>query len=351
MMTSVISAPVPTKAAVIGASGYIGGELVRLLLQHPHVKLTHATSTRYRGRPLSVAHPNLRDQTSLCFVSEEDVTECDAVFLATPHGTSTKAVDKWSALAPMVVDLSADFRLQDPHLRERYYSGPAPDASWLARFQPGIPELHRRQLHYASHIAVPGCMANAAILALHPLAKAGLIAGAVLIDARTGSSGGGRTPDEGSHHPERSGSLRMAKPHGHRHTAEIEQACEVPVHMTVTAVEAVRGVQVACHVTPARKVTERELWAVYRAAYQEEPFVRLVRERSALRRMPDPKILSGTNFCDIGLSLNAEGDHLVVVAAIDNLVKGGAGNAVQCFNIAVGHDETTGLRFPGLYPA
>ncbi|MFF9819236.1 N-acetyl-gamma-glutamyl-phosphate reductase [Streptomyces sp. NPDC014006] len=339
------------RASVIGAGGYIGGELLRLLLQHPHVELAQATSTRHRGRPLSAAHPNLRGQSDLSFVAEEDLSESDVVFLAVPHGASAKSIDTWSALAPMVVDLSADFRLHDPVRRERFYSGPAPQESWLTRFQPGIPELHRERLRGASHIAVPGCMANAAILALHPLAAAGLVAGTALVDARTGSSGGGRTPDEGSHHPERSGALRMAKPHGHRHTAEIEQACNVPVHMTVTGIEAVRGIQVACHITPSRTVTERELWALYRAAYRDEPFVRLVRERSALRRIPDPKILSGTNYCDIGLSLNAEGDHLIVVAAIDNLVKGGAGNAVQCFNIAAGHDESAGLRFAGLHPA
>jgi [amino group carrier protein]-6-phospho-L-2-aminoadipate/5-phospho-L-glutamate reductase len=339
------------RAAVIGGGGYIGGELVRLLLAHPKVELAHVTSTRLRGRPVRVAHPNLRNQTDLCFVADEDVTECDAVFLAVPHGASLNAVARWSAIAPLVVDLSADFRLAEPARRERYYPGPAPDPGWLARFQPGIPELNREGLREASHIAVPGCMANAAILALHPLTEAGLVAGAVLVDARTGSSGGGRTPDAGSHHPERSGALRLAKPHGHRHTAEIEQACGVHVRMTVTAVEAVRGVQVACHVTPARAVSERELWAVYRAAYRDEPFVRLVRERDALHRLPEPKILSGTNYCDIGFALDADGGHLIVVAALDNLVKGGAGNAVQCVNIASGWNESAGLRFAGLHPA
>ncbi|MEV5509373.1 N-acetyl-gamma-glutamyl-phosphate reductase [Streptomyces orinoci] len=339
------------KAAVIGAGGYISGELVRLLLQHPHLELAQATSTRHRGRLLSAAHPNLRDQSDLCFVSEDQLAPCDVVFLAMPHGAAAKSMDRWSALAPRVVDLSADFRLSDPSVRERYYPGAAPDPAWQSRFRPGIPELYRERLRGADHIAVPGCMANAAILALHPLAEAGLVRGPVLVDARTGSSGGGRTPDQGSHHPERSGALRIAKPHGHRHTAEIEQACGVPVRMTVTAVEAVRGVQAVLHITPAREVTERELWAVYRAAYREEPFVRLVRERSALHRIPEPRILGGSNYCDIGLSLGPEGDHLIVVAALDNLVKGGAGNAVQCVNIASGWDETAGLRFAGLHPA
>lgn len=338
------------RASVIGGGGYIGGELVRLLLQHPEIELAQVTSARHSGRPLRVVHPNLRDQTELCYVTDEEVTQCDAVFLAVPHGASMKSVDRWSAIAPVVVDLSADFRLTDSAERERYYGGAAPDPIWLSRFQPGIPELNRERLRGASHIAVPGCMANAAILALHPLAEAGLIEGAVLVDARTGSSGGGRTPDEGSHHPERSGALRMARPHGHRHIAEIEQACGVRVQMSVTAIEAVRGVQVACHITPARPVSERELWAVYRAAYRDEPFVRLVRERAALHGLPEPKILSGTNYCDIGLALNSGGDHLVVVAALDNLVKGGAGNAVHCLNIASGWAETAGLRFAGLHP-
>jgi [amino group carrier protein]-6-phospho-L-2-aminoadipate/5-phospho-L-glutamate reductase len=334
------------RATVVGGSGYIGGELVRLLLGHPEVELTQVTSTRYGGRPLRTAHPNLRGATSLTFTPDSEVAESDVVFLALPHGTAMKEIDRWASLAPRVIDLSADFRIHDDGLRERYYPGGVPDRTWLARFQTGLPELNRAGLRGANHIAVAGCMANAAILALHPIAE--LVAGTAVVDARTGSSGGGRVPDEGSHHPERSGVLRIAKPHGHRHLAEITQACRVPARMSVTAVEAVRGVQVVCHVTLSEPSTERDLWARYRNAYRDEPFVRLVRERSALHRMPEPKLLSGTNFCDIGLSL--DGDNLVVVSAIDNLVKGGAGNAVQCLNIAAGWDETAGLDFVGLHP-
>ncbi len=338
------------RASVVGGGGYIGGELVRLLLRHPEVEVAHVTSTRHDGRPLRAAHPNLRGQTTLCFVTDDKVDEADVVFLATPHGASQKSIDRWSAVAPTVVDLSADFRIRDDALRERYYPSGVPDPAWLARFTAGIPELNRDGLRGATHVAVAGCMASAAILALHPLAAAGLVTEPVIVDARTGSSGAGRTPDEGSHHPERSGAMRMAKPHGHRHIAEITQATGLAVHMSVTAVEAVRGVQVACHVTLDRTVTERDLWAVYRNAYRDEPFVRLIRERSALHRMPDPKHLSGTNFCDIGLALDPERNHLVVVSALDNLVKGGAGNAVQCLNIAAGLDESAGLDFIGLHP-
>ncbi len=338
------------RASVVGAGGYIGGEAVRLLAQHPMIELAQVTSNRNAGRPVHTAHPNLRGQTGLAFVGQDDLESCDVLFLATPHGVSGESIERWSALAPVVIDLSADFRLRDPAARARYYRGPAPDPGWLSRFEPGIPELNREGLRGAKHVAVAGCMANAAILALHPLAAAGLVDGPVIVDARTGSSGGGTTPDEGSHHPERSGALRMYKPHGHRHTAEIEQACGVPVRMSVTGVEAVRGVQVVCHVTPARPVTERDLWAVYRDAYGGEPFVRLIRERSPLRRLPEPKILSGTNFCDIGLALDPGGERVVVVSALDNLVKGGAGNAVQCLNLAFGWDERTGLGFAGLHP-
>jgi [amino group carrier protein]-6-phospho-L-2-aminoadipate/5-phospho-L-glutamate reductase len=337
------------RAAVVGGSGYIGGELVRLLLGHPHVELAYVTSERHAGRPLRAAHPNLRGHPR-SFVAPNEVGESDVVFLAVPHGAAMKDIDHWATRAPRIIDLSADFRIHDDTLRARYYPSGTPDPEWLSRFRTGIPELNRAGLHGATHISVAGCMANAAILALHPLAAAGLTTGTTLVDARTGSSGGGRTPDDGSHHPERSGALRMAKPHGHRHIAEIEQACGIPVHMSVTAVEAVRGVQVVCHVTLPGPLPERDVWAVYREAYRDEPFVRLVRERSALHRLPEPKLLSGTNFCDIGLTITPGTDHLIVVAAIDNLVKGGAGNAVQCLNIAAGWDETAGLGFMGLYP-
>ena len=334
------------RASVVGASGYIGGELVRLVAGHPILELGQVTSSRYAGRPVHAAHPNLRGQVAAQFVPAAELGPCDVLFLALPHGTTAGSISRWAELAPVLVDLGADFRLSDPVVHARHYGGPARDPLWCKRFEAGIPELNRAGLVGASFIAVAGCMANAAILALWPVAS--LVVGPACVDARTGSSGGGAVPDEGSHHPERSGALRVFKPHGHRHTAEIEQACGVPVLMTVTAVEAVRGVQVVCRVTLARAVSERELWGMYRAAYGDEPFVRLVRERSSLRRLPEPKILSGTNYCDIGLAV--DGEQLVVVAALDNLVKGGAGNAVQCVNIARGFDEDAGLRFPGLHP-
>jgi LysW-gamma-L-alpha-aminoadipyl-6-phosphate/LysW-L-glutamyl-5-phosphate reductase len=228
------------KVAVIGGSGYIGGELIRLLLQHPQLSLAQATSTRYAARPVHAAHPNLRGQTDLAFVHPEAVEPCDALFLALPHGTAMQTLPHWLELAPMVIDLSADFRLRNTADYAAYYDAPHPAPEWLSRFVPGIPEIHRPQIRAAQLIAVPGCMANAAILALYPLAAAGLLQQPVVVDARTGSSGSGAEPNPSSHHAERSGVMRVFKPIGHRHTAEIRQICDVPIYMTATAVEAVR---------------------------------------------------------------------------------------------------------------
>lgn len=338
------------KATVIGGSGYIGGELVRLLLQHPHIELAQVTSSRYAGRALHSVHPNMRAQTSLLFSSPEATAPCDVLFLALPHGVAMREFARWSALAPMVIDLSADFRLRDPGDYETYYGAPHICPEWLERFVYGAPELHREQIRAARHIAVPGCMANAAVLALYPLSDAGLIRGEVIVDARTGSSGSGSEPNAASHHADRSGVMRVFKPIDHRHTAEIRQGCAAPVYMTATAVEAVRGVQAVCHVTLAEPLAEKDVWTIYRRKYGAEPFIRLVKQRAGVYRLPEPKILTGANFCDVGFALAADGRHLVVVSALDNLVKGGAGNAVQCLNIAAGWDERAGLGFMGLHP-
>jgi LysW-gamma-L-alpha-aminoadipyl-6-phosphate/LysW-L-glutamyl-5-phosphate reductase len=328
--------------AVVGGGGYIGGELLRLLLCHPDVQVTQATSGSRAGQPAHAVHPNLRHLTSLRFVPPEALGEADALFLALPHGSVVGRLDELAGHAPALVDLSADFRLRDPA------GHPRPDL--LEGFVPGLPELERERLRGATRISVPGCQATAAILALRPLAAAGLVAGDVLVDARTGSSGAGSAPSASGHHAERSGALRVYGPTGHRHQAEVAQACGVPVRMTVTAVEAVRGVQVLLHVRPARPVSEAELWSVYRDAYADEPFVRLVSQRTGLYRYPEPKLLSGTNLCDVGFAVDEDGCRVVLIAALDNLGKGGAGNAVQSFNVAAGLDEGAGLGFPGLHP-
>jgi N-acetyl-gamma-glutamyl-phosphate/LysW-gamma-L-alpha-aminoadipyl-6-phosphate reductase len=338
------------KASVIGGSGYIGGELLRLLLAHPRIELAQVTSNRFAGRPVHSVHPNLRGQTELAFVPDGEVAPCDVLFLALPHGLAMQTIARWADLAPRVIDLSADFRLRDPEDYATYYGKPHPQPEWLARFVYGAPEVHRAELPDARYIAVPGCIANTALLALYPLAQAGLLAGDVIVDGRMGSSGAGNEPSLSTHHPERSGAVRVFKPTDHRHTAEIRQVCRAAVQMTATAIEAVRGVQVVGHVMLPGVMSEKEIWGVYRRAYRGEPFLRLVKQKTGLYRLPEPKILSGTNYCDVGFELAADGRRLVVVAALDNLVKGGAGNAVQCLNLACGWDEREGLRFAGLHP-
>ncbi len=200
-------------------------------------------------------------------------------------------------------------------------------------------------------------MATTAILGLYPLYQAGVVdpTAPVVIEAKTGSSGSGGGPSLGSHHPERSGALRSFKPTGHRHAAEVMQELTVdgvtpPVAFSATVIEAVRGILATSHVFLKEPLPERDLWAIYRAAYKDEPFMRIVKEASGIHRYPEPKILSGSNYCDIGFERDPDSNRLVVMAALDNLMKGASGQAVQAFNIRCGFPETAGLEFAGLHP-
>ncbi|MFJ2160884.1 MULTISPECIES: N-acetyl-gamma-glutamyl-phosphate reductase [unclassified Streptomyces] len=338
------------RAAVFGAAGYIGGELLRLLLGHPEVELTAAVSSRFPGKRLDSVHPNLRSATDLTFTAPERAEDCDVVFLATPHRSTMDLVRHWADRTDLLVDLSGDFRLRDTEVYERYYGVPHEAPELLDRFVPGIPELHRDRLRTARLISVPGCMANAAILALHPLAARQLALSPVLLDGRTGSSGSGASAGDSNLHAERSGALRVFAPATHRHEAEVAQHTGLDARMTATGVEAVRGVQVVCHTEVPDGVEERAVRAAYREAYADEPFVRLVAHKRGTYRYPEPKILLGSNYCDIGHVWDDASRRLVVVAALDNLVKGGAGNAVQCLNVRMDWPESYGLSFPGLHP-
>jgi len=338
-----------TRAAIVGASGFVGGELLRILLGHPSVEVAAATSVRHAGKRVDSVHPNLRSLTDLGFSSLDELGDgYDVLFLATPHGTSMKLLPELLGRAPLVLDLSADFRIRDLETFERYY-GPHEAADLVERFVPGIPELYREELRSAEAIGVPGCAAVAAILALHPLAARGLVADDVEVDVRSGSSGSGAADGVANQHPVRSGAMRIFA-FGHRHEAEIAQQTGLRVHMTATGVEAVRGVQVLCYATLLEDTSEKDVWGAYREAYRDEPFVRLVKQRRGLYRQPEPKILAGSNFCDVGFALGNGSRRLYAVAALDNLVKGAAGNAVQCLNVRLGWSERAGLDFPGLHP-
>jgi LysW-gamma-L-alpha-aminoadipyl-6-phosphate/LysW-L-glutamyl-5-phosphate reductase len=330
------------RAGVLGSAGYLGGELLRLLLGHPEVTLACAVSTRFPGKRVDSVHPNLRSRTDLTFCAPADLGGCDVLFLATPHTTAMELVPALDA--PVIIDLSGDFRLSDAAAYERYYGVPHAAPSLLGAFTPGCPELFREELREADRISVPGCMANAAILALAPLA--GRIGPDVQIDARTGSSGSGASAGPANLHAERSGAMRVFAPLRHRHEAEVARLTGLTARMTATGVEAVRGVQVLCHVSAP--LEEKEIRMAYRERYGDEPFVRIVAHRRGPHRLPDPKILLGSNFCDIGFA--ADSGRVTLIAALDNLMKGGSGNAVQCLNIRMGWPETLGLEFPGLHP-
>nr|BAV57460.1 LysY [Streptomyces sp. SANK 60404] len=342
------------RVAVVGASGYIGGELLRLLLGHPRVEVTVATSSRFAGKRVDGPHPNLRGTTDLTFLDNARLAEAkdeyDVLFLATPHKETMGRMPEFLGLADQVIDLSGDFRLRDTAVYERYYGVPHAAPELVPGFTTGLPEWHRKEIRDSDRVSVPGCMATAGILALRPLSEAGLITGQVQVDARTGSSGSGISAGSANLHAERSGAMRIFAPNSHRHQAEIAQATGLPVHMTATGVEAVRGVQVLCRVQLADGADERALRRAYRDAYADEPFVRVVAQKRGLYRLPEPKILSGSNYCDVGFSVDAETGTAVVVGALDNLVKGGSGNAVQCLNVRFGWPERLGLEFTGLHP-
>ncbi len=338
------------RVSVIGASGYVGGELLRLLARHPDVEIAQVTSERNAGKFVHSTHPNLRGWTKLKFCSIEQVEPCDVLFLALPHGSSSKQLERFSGLAEKIIDLSADFRLNDAAEYEKWYGHPHPTPEKLSEFVYGLPELHRDQLQNASFCSGVGCNATASNLALLPLAREQAIE-SVVIEVKVGSSEGGNKSSLATHHPERSGSMRSFAPTGHRHQAEIlQEVGPFSLHFSGTAVEMVRGVLCTAHVFLNKEMDEKSIWALYREAYKDEPFVRVVKEKRGIHRYPEPKLIAGTNLCDVGFEKDPTSNRVVIVSALDNLMKGAAGSAVQCMNLMIGAPETTGLEFIGLHP-
>ena len=343
------------KVSIVGASGYTGGELLRLLLFHANVEIHQVTSESYTGKFVHKIHPNLRKSTMLKFVSASELEPCDLLFLCLPHNSSQNRIDEFKKLAPKIIDLSADFRLKDITEYEKWYGHKHARPDLLNEFVYGIPELHREEMKNASYISSAGCNATASILGLYPLYKNGLVEeDRTVIEVKAGSSEGGNKANEGSHHPERSGVVRSYMPTQHRHSAEILQELsfgkKIQVHFSATAIDMVRGLLATCHVFLKNDMQEKDIWKIYREAYSNEPFIRIVKESEGIYRYPEPKLLSGTNYCDIGFKKDEFSNRLVVVSAIDNLMKGAAGQALQAFNLMYGFDERTGLEFPGLHP-
>jgi [amino group carrier protein]-6-phospho-L-2-aminoadipate/5-phospho-L-glutamate reductase len=345
------------RAVVVGGAGYAGGEVLRLLAGHPEVDVVQVTSDRLAGKPVASVHPPLRGRTDLRFSSRDALQPADVVFATLHHGESSSSIDQLRAAAPVCIDLGADFRLRNAADYPRWYGWTHPVPELLAGAVYGLAEMHRAEIADASLIAVGGCLATASIVGLGPLACAGVLdpATPLVVEAKVGSSAAGAQPGEATHHAHRSGELRSYAPTGHRHTAEIAQelhlGLDAPyVAFSATAVEAVRGVLITAHAFVNRDLDDRDIWQIYRSSYADEPFVRIVKSRTGLHRSPNPKLLTGTNYCDVGFERDPHSRRVVVTAALDNLVKGAAGQAVQAFNIRHGFPETLGLEFAGLYP-
>lgn len=337
------------KAAIIGGSGYAGGELLRLLLWHPGVQLTAVTSHSHTGKPVSAVHPNLVKLTDLQFAPEDlevIAEEADVVFFALPHGEALARIPGVVGQA-RVLDLGGDFRLKDAKIYAQSYKLPHTAPDLLAEAVYGLTEWNREAIAAAQLVACPGCFPTGALLALLPLARAGALSGPVVIDSKTGSSGSGNKPVEGTHHPERAYDFRAYGLFNHRHAPEISQELEraagasLDVIFTPHSAPMVRGIFTTAYAFLPEPVTLAQLTALYEEAYGAEPFIRLVEQaRSA--------VVAHSNFCDI--SLACSGRKVIVTSALDNLVKGAAGQALQNMNVMFDLPETTGLLFPGTHP-
>lgn len=344
------------RVGIVGASGYTGGELLRLLLTHPEVEVTQATSESFVGKFLYQVHPHLRGRSQLRFVGRDALAECDVLFLALPHGAAQKNIARYAALAPRIIDLSADFRLLDAAAYQSAYGEAHAAPEWLERFVYGLPELNREALRGANYASGVGCNATASTLALWALVKAGILQAdqPIIIDAKVGSSEAGREPSESSHHPARVGIVRPFALTGHRHEAEVRQSLAecgaFDIRLSITSVELVRGVSAAVHVTLPKGLADKDLWGAYRAAWNGQAFVRVVHDKTGMHRHPEPRLLAGTNYADVGWEYDPATGRAVLLCAIDNLGKGAAGSAVQCMNLMCGFEETTALTFGGIYP-
>ena len=342
-----------TMISVIGGSGYGGGELLRLLLAHPCVEVKQVTSRSHLGEYVYQVHPNLRKRTQLKFSDPATLEPVDVLFLAQPHGQAQHHIEEYAKLAPKIIDLSADFRLRDATTYERGYGEKHAAPEWLSKFVYGLPELHRSEMATADYVSGVGCNATASNLALLPLVQADLLdlSSPIFIEIKVGSSEGGAEGNSGSFHAERANVIRTFSAFGHRHTAEVIQEMGTQdISLTMTAVDLVRGVLATAHAKVKQSITTKDLWKAYRAVAHENPFVRVVKEQRGIYRVPEPKILAGSNYADLGFELDESNGHIVSMCAIDNLMKGASGSAVQCMNLMMGWDETLGLEFMGLHP-
>jgi len=344
------------KVAIVGASGYTGGELLRLLSRHPRVRVVAVTSEKSAGKPVSAVFPNLSGFFNLNLrplVTEDLSEEAEFIFTALPHGTSVEPVSALVRSGKRVIDLSADFRLKDPSLYREWYEMEHREKELLENAVYGLPELYREEIRRATLVANPGCYPTAGILAIAPLIENGMIeTNRIYIDAKSAISGAGRGPALPYHFPEAHEGLEAYKVGIHRHTPEIEQTLSdiagesIRVTFVPHLIPANRGLLCTVYAPLSSHVEEGEIIDIYRRYYDNEPFIRIL----DAGRQPNIRNVRGANFCDIGIVVDKRNWCVIVTSAIDNLVKGAAGVAIQNMNIMAGLDETLGLMEPGLFP-
>jgi N-acetyl-gamma-glutamyl-phosphate reductase len=348
------------KVAVLGASGYTGGELLRLISSHPGVELTAATSEQSSGKPIDSVFPNLTGRLPLTLEAldlNRLIGMADFFFLALPHTTAMPVAARLLGKKKKVVDLSADFRLKDPKIYEAWYGTPHQFPDLLGRACYGLPELHRDVIKSAALVANPGCYPTGALLGLLPLfAGARVDPSRIIIDAKSGVSGAGRTPTQTTHFPEANEAISAYSVGRHRHRPEIEQELSglirqnVSVTFTPHLMPVNRGILTTLYARSNDPMDTAEAVALYRDYYKGEPFIRILPPGE----LPNTRNIQGSNDCHIGLvtdrPVSRPGTELVIVTAIDNLVKGAAGQAIQNMNLMTGLEETWGLTAPGLFP-
>jgi N-acetyl-gamma-glutamyl-phosphate reductase len=336
------------RAAVLGASGYAGAELLRLCASHPELEVVRAAGDRQAGEPIASLYPSLAAAYGdSCFdeVSDGSAEGVDLVFLALPHGRAQELVPTMAGSGARLVDLSADYRLKDPSLYPSWYGAPHPTAELLDDFVYGLPELDRSAVRGARLVAVPGCYPTAAALALSPLVRAGAVERqGVVVDAASGVSGAGRGLSHNLHFGTANEDFVAYSLLAHRHTPEIEQATGCRVVFTPHLAPMTRGILVTCYARATAATSTAELLGVLDAAYGDEPFL-VVSERS-----PSTKATWGSNSAHLTARFDERTGWILALCALDNLMKGAAGQAVQCANLALGLPETIGLPATGVYP-
>lgn len=345
------------KAAVIGGSGYGGGEMIRRLLQHPEVELVRVASVDYVGEPLSAALPNLEGRTDLRFENleaREAAKGMDIVLLGLPHKVAAHKVPEILETGAKIVDLSGDFRLKDVASYEKFYGGKHPCPELLPRFVYGLPELNREAIRSARGVASPGCFATTIELSLLPLARKGWLEGPIETVGITGSSGSGVAASAGTHHPTRSVNLKSYKTLSHQHTPEILETLhnaggkKLALDMVPVSAPLSRGLFVTSFVHVDASLSADAIQSVFTEYFAREPFVRV-----PAKRQPEVAAVAGSNYVEVGCVVGdvRNGKRVVTcISALDNLIKGGAGQGIQSMNLMLGLDERLTLEDPGSWP-